>query len=806
MGSRKNAIVSTPLVVVLMLAGLAMTGYGFVALSAAGAGGSAWRWTHQYLLIFLVAASLAGLVGARFGAVVGGLTVVLGLAVVLGAALPLVAVALLALSAFALGHLILRGARVAATDSLLVGIVVIGSVLGLLVHFPVNNAGTWGLLFALPLVFGWRHVRDLLPSLAKHGSEGRHAFLLNCAISGAVVLLMLVALMPEIGHDALVTHLFVPAHVAHHQSWHFDARIYAWAVMPMFVDWLYTAGYLFAGETGARLVNLGGILLMAALVRRLGLWAGASRIGATWAALLLLVTPLTFLETSSLFVESLWSAMLLGGTLALLRLLSTPACARTEILLVGILLGGTLAAKALTFTVLPVLALLALFGVRRWFSRELASVTGLALVVMLAIGAVPYVTAFVLTGNPVFPFFNAHFKSPLYPPENFRPPEIFERGVAWDTLYRMTFESGRYLEASVGAAGFQWLMLVVPALVIFAWARQGRALLLALVGFGWLWLAFGQTAYLRYVFPSFGLACAVVAVLVTMAAESGRWALRAVLGSAVAVIILNLLHFHAGTYYGKIDPRVILDARARQAYLDAVVPPRASVELINALNHAHSPVAFFAPPLTAGLHADALYASWYNPRFQAAINAAGSVEAMGRLLARENVEYVVLDGALKVSDLHAKVSAASVEVARIGPVSVRRLLDGHRFAEERVSAPDLSAGWHLSAGAVALPGGGVRVTVEAPASVVVPVLQGAKYRYAADARCAEGPAQGRLQVNWLRSDGQLARADIDLFDCTSEGSTYSMDVVAPAEAVQALVYASAHGSTPVIFTRVSFRN
>lgn len=42
-----------------------------------------------------------------------------------------------------------------------------------------------------------------------------------------------------------------------------------------------------------------------------------------------------------------------------------------------------------------------------------------------------------------------------------------------------------------------------------------------------------------------------------------------------------------------------------RAYLDATVPQRASVEAVNALNHACSPVAFFASPLTAGLHADA---------------------------------------------------------------------------------------------------------------------------------------------------------------------------------------------------------
>lgn len=139
---------------------------------------------------------------------------------------------------------------------------------------------------------------------------------------------------------------------------------------------------------------------------------------------LLLVTPLTFLESRSLFAVKLCSCVAMQlGTLAMPRLLSRPSSVRTEILLVGILVGGTLAGKALTFSVVPVLALL----------------------VVLGIYVVSYITAFMLTGNPVFPFFNVHFKSPLYPPKNFRLPGIFECGVAWGTLYRMTFDSGKYL-------------------------------------------------------------------------------------------------------------------------------------------------------------------------------------------------------------------------------------------------------------------------------------------------------------------------------------------------------------------------
>jgi hypothetical protein len=667
-------------IILFLVSGGVLTGVGLIELGKSEPG--AWRWTQDYLGIFVVLALVIALVGLWRGPRTAGLIVGTLLTLGLGATVPVAAVVFLTLSTFAVGRLLVRAPNVALTDVLLVGIVAVGTVLSILVHLPINNAGSWGLLFALPLVIGWRHLRTVWPAVAAREPLGAHLYLLYCAIGAAALLHLLVALMPEVGHDALAMHLFVPAHVAHHQAWYFDTGNYVWAVMPMFVDWLYTAAYLFAGETAARLVNAASIMLLATLVHRSALWAGANRVGAGWAVLLLLVTPLTFLESSSLFIEGMWSALALGGTLALLRLLTAPNTARTELMLASAMLAGAVAVKAVTFIVLPVLALLLLARLRRWFARELIPVTGFALLMFVAIGAVPYVRAYVLTGNPVFPFFNGYFQSPLYPPVNFSPPAHFELGFAWDTLYRITFDSSRYLDATIGSAGFQWLLLVVPGLLVLALARRHRALVLGVIVIGWMWLTFGQTAYLRYVLPSFALACAVVAVTLSVAESSGRWAWRASIAAALGALALNLLHLHAATWYGEIDLRVITDPRAREAYIDHAAPVRTAVELVNALNHARTPVAFFSSPLTAGLEAEALYANWYNTRFLAAVNAAADSEELARLLAREQVEYVVLDEAWKEIDRHTQVRQITTEITRISTISVRRLDKRYRDAQD----------------------------------------------------------------------------------------------------------------------------
>ncbi|MDH5667349.1 MAG: hypothetical protein OEY86_04985 [Nitrospira sp.] len=656
--------------------GIVLTSYGFYSLATNGDEGGPWRKSEDYLVMFLWLWLMTSLLGIWRGPFIAGLLVALLITVAAGVMIPVAVIILLTLSAYILGRLLLRKPEVAATDNLLAGIVVFGSLLGLLVHLPINTPGTWGLLFTLPILIGWRHVQTLWTSikiLSNHTFGGAHRFLLHCAILSAASLHFLVSLMPEIGHDALAMHLFAPVYVAYHKSWHFDAETYVWAVMPMLIDWLYTAGYLLAGEIGARLVNTGGVFLLAAVVYRIGRWTGAGEVPAAWGTLLLLVTPLTFTESSSLFVEGMWSAMVLGGTLALMRLMTTEGDTTTTVLLSGLLLGGAVASKAVTFTILPVLGLVVIIGYRLWFSKDILRPLTRTLLIFVGIGIIPYATAYALTGNPVFPFFNEYFQSPFYPSVNFKPSPVFARGLSWDTLYSMTFESKRYMESTPGASGFQWIALVIPALIVLGTAGHRRALLLSLMALGWMWLTFQQVAYLRYVLPSFGLACVLVAAALSAPALNHRWTRHAWTTTAVLVVVLNLVHFNSGTYYGEIDLAVITNREARETYIQHKVPVRWAANIINELNFGQRPVAVFSAPVTGGLRSEALYPCWYNFRFFEAARAATTHEEMGRLLARHNVRYVVLDEKWDLTKFFPVVKDVTIEVARNQTVSVRRL-------------------------------------------------------------------------------------------------------------------------------------
>ena len=186
----------------------------------------------------------------------------------------------------------------------------------------------------------------------------------------------------------------------------------------------------------------------------------------------------------------MWAALLIAGTMAILRFLTDSADRKGDLLVAAILCGGAMAAKAVISIHLPMLAIPLLLTSRHWFQVELARTMVLAVSIFALLGAIPYATAYRVTGNPVFPFFKGYFKSPLHPPVNFQPPAIFDRGFRLETLFDMTFHSNRFLEATTGAAGFQWRLLVVPGVVVILLLRQRRALLIALLCLGWFMLTF----------------------------------------------------------------------------------------------------------------------------------------------------------------------------------------------------------------------------------------------------------------------------------------------------------------------------
>jgi hypothetical protein len=113
--------------------------------------------------------------------------------------------------------------------------------------------------------------------------------------------------------------------------------------------------------------------------------------------------------------------------------------------------------------------------------------------------------------------------------------------------------------------------------------------------------------------------------------------------------------------------------------------------------------------------------------------------------------------------------------------------------------------WMLSPKTMPQKAGQLKVGVTSPASQMIAVEPGRRYRNSVTALCADQPSQGRVQVNWINKKGKFIKTDIEVFDCTMTESTNTMHVTAPRDASKAVVFATGHTDIPIIIRKVSFK-
>ena len=747
-------------------------------------------------------------------------TVLLGITIVVlaGGVWPLLAVAFYLAASLCFGHLVLKrlsrgDVEPNAADAILVGACLYATVVGVSVHFPVNYSWAYLLMLSIPTVLARRHLVWVVKTTAARLAEPvkDRSRTLEQSLLGALVLLYLaMAFLPELSHDPLAMHLFAPGHVAANQSWNFDPKLYGWTFMPMLADWSYTIGYVLAGEAAARLINLGFLLLSVFFVREFVLWLNGDQRGADWAALLLLSTPLTVLVGCSLYVEAFWSACLVAGALWLFKAVFDSDRHRSGMLLSGMAFGFGAAAKAVALPYLPLLAapVAFRFGVLRSRRFRLSVLWGV--LACLVLGGWPYVLAYVETGNPVFPFFNSIFRSPLYPLTDFDNSQ-FKSALTWDLPYRMVFSSDRFGAAPIGGSGFQWLTLAAPATAAIAMTRDLRGLLLLGIVLFSIVVIFQFQTFLRYLFPAFLMMSVVLGVAVSACAHGRKWVGGGMLAVAGLTVMLNLLFLGSATSkYRDIPVLDLFRPGGAEALVQVRAPVRDAVEVVNVVNELGFPVAFMSSPLGAGLKSDALFPNWYNRQFRRELYGAGDLTAFLDVLKKHRAKYVIFDRRKKenAGPVIRYIEEIGVPLAEFGSVTVYRIDNRYFYSEEllRKTGEFVAPPWRISRNVERMVDGAVLVSNRAPVVQSVSVREGEFYLNTVKARCEVAVGYGRVQVNWYDEQGRRLKSNIRVYRCGENWSLQSEELVAPEGARTATVYGASHANTPLQVAEISFRS
>ena len=544
------------------------------------------------------------------------------------------AVCLILFSCYVLGTALRPKASDSAIDQLLnalLGVGVFGLVMEGLIRLPVNYWFVYLALFLLPLLGFFR------TSLACARRVSGIAFQ---PISPSWMLVayplfahLLVAVKPEVGADGLAMHLAIPTYIAQHHQWHFDVLRSIWAVMPMRADWFFTAAYMLGGELAAKLISFGFLLLTA------GLLSAAAR---RWisprcampAVAIFVSTPLVMLVTGSLFVENALVALLLGAAVSLWLFRESGQ----GLLLFFVLCGAAMGTKFGAFAFLAALAPVALMAL--WKQSTTKPVL-LGMSLLAAFAAPAYVTAWRLTGNPIFPFSSSRFPEHLLRHRLEDPYTTFHAPVFWRTAYDLTFHSNICLPGQPGAAGFLYLLLLPLAVLALFWRKNAVAASALVAALFHTVLVMRFQPDLRYLYPTLPLYALACAWALEQAWRENR-ALRLSLGTVfVAGIALNTYFLPSSGWYHKsfyLTP--LIKPAGADWYIRQSAPQRRIVEYFNRV-HPGETVAYLEGNVIAGLQGRAYTMSWHNWDYYKDAHEAHSAADMAALVHQLGVKYVL---------------------------------------------------------------------------------------------------------------------------------------------------------------------
>ncbi|HTX34283.1 MAG TPA: glycosyltransferase [Bryobacteraceae bacterium] len=587
--------------------------------------------------------------------------------------LPVLAAAFLLVSACALGRLLMdRGHSEPTSESgqddllaMLLGLALFILLMYGVARVPVNYPAAWAAVLALPVLADfrgvWRRLRrwaHAVTSMELRAPAERAAFALLAFVLGAH---WLVVLKPEVGADALATHLALPIEMAAHHALTLQPARFIWSVMPMGADFAYSIANLLGGEFAARLLDFAMLLALVALlyqaVRRF-----TGRAIAFLLAALFATTPMVQLVTGSLFIENTQAVMVFGMLAALWRFDDT---AQRRYLNLAMLLGG--AAVAIKFgSVIFVLVGLA-FAVTLMFrhpkalGRRPAASIAIAAFLLLVTALPPYAIAYAKTGNPLFPFLNPRIHSPLLDHSVLIQDFRFVQPLTWTTLYDLTFYTTNFWEGQKGSFGFQYLLFAPLALLglLVVTGRPARSA--AAVALAASIVVLASTPNARYVYPALPLLMVPCAAVLAWMLAHQRWMARAVIAAAIGCVALNLYFLPSASYYDKdFCLRSPFSALERQRYVHGSAPMR---EVIAWFNRAHpqAPVLLADDSTFAGLTGDVYENHWHQYNIMDRLAHADTVPDAVRLLESWHVRYLIAHQPVADEPLHPEALAKLLE-------------------------------------------------------------------------------------------------------------------------------------------------
>jgi glycosyltransferase involved in cell wall biosynthesis len=593
-------------------------------------------WTGSLAILLTVPSAFAPIVAVL---IVAATAVAIGPIALLGVAAFLIA-------SCALGLKLLGAGDSSPEDQLcatLLGIAVYIFLMTFLVRLPVNYPAVYVILLAIPVLTDIRGVGRRLVSWGNALVRSRRPPRTQVAALMLLVFVLgmhwLIVPQPESSGDGLAMHLAIPVDIAQHHIFTYRPGHILWSVMPMGADWCYTMVYLLGGEYAARLLNFAMLLLVEALLYRAVRRFVSPAIGFVILALFA-SSSLVQLVTGSLFIENFLAAMIVGMAMAIWQFGDT---GQKRYLYAAAVLGGTaLATKIGGMAYVAVALPVAAIEVRRQWGRlrpRPALSSGIAAALLLAAALPAYAISWWMTGDPVYPFLNRQFPSPLVDRAMSFVDTHYTRPIAFSTPYDLTFHSNLYCEGRPGYLGFHYLLLAPLGLIALLAVRPRPALSAAVLSIGGSMIVFKFLPNARYLYPALPLMLVPLAALLSWLAPGILR--RALIALAVACVALNAWFLPSSSaYHSDFYEQAPLSRGMRQVYIHKYAPMREAGQYMNR-THPGAAVFLADGSQLSAFNADVYSNGWHEYNVLARIWRAHSPLEIAAILDGWNVHYIV---------------------------------------------------------------------------------------------------------------------------------------------------------------------
>lgn len=521
--------------------------------------------------------------------------------------------------------------------------------LTIFINFPINNFFTYLILLVSPIIgslfYYWGDINKFLKSNKDIIFLKLNFKIIDILILSIFSIYLFISLMPEIGHDSLATHLYIPSYVKNYGKWDFDFTSYVWAISPFSANYFYSFLYMFGGDLLTKFFLFIYLLTIFYIFYSSLEVIGIINYSRKIIILLLLSTSVFFLVTSSLYIDLPWLlSFILLFFLAvkiyfkkfnnyIIYLMAFSALAIT-----------TKQVSLIYFATFIILLLIFKFSFLKKIILD--SLTNIYTLVLIFWLLSPYIHAYILTGNPTFPFFNNIFQSIYFSNEGFNNPNYNYRDV-FRFIYDFTFHSNYFIEGGFGSSGFFWLFFFIPLILFYLFYKVNSFILFCFSYFILTMISvFYFQSYIRYILPLYFLIYMLFIYMVDVFENKNFPPLftKVIKYLLYLTVFLNLIHLNASTNYGIINIDVIRDDQARQKYLEIFLPIQSTVNYINYYDaNKNKRVLFLSEPQGANLSGKSLYLNWYNYSMLSEFISALHSDSLLNFYNDNHIDYIIYE-------------------------------------------------------------------------------------------------------------------------------------------------------------------